>query len=859
MTVTRPATPLASPVDLGSAWNASDDEVAARFHPSYRAALGRLPEGDVVLRGIPFAFGCRDSGRRWMLLDRELVVPLPERPATHLVVAHFADSWRDEEGRRPEGVPVGWVVGTGEKLATYEVFTAEDHRRAFDIRRRFEIGDGIVAWGSLPFAAIGHRDDEVLDWRGPHARLPAGRYPPAGLAGALSMLPGSWGMSQTGVADFVPSPDDDVMLWLHALELDRDMRPTELHLRPPAAGRPGSDVVIAGVTLFSGTANPLVRGPRRQVLVQGFDGLPDVDLGIAIRSGPLLRSAERGSRDATPIGWGTTPLGSMDEPSPEAAHVVDLAAAPDARLRMDGWEVPLADLDRRREQPAGTIRIEPLPAADIRVTVEVRDAATHELAPARLRFVAADGRYLPPVGHRDEVNPAIYEDSGADLVLGTEIYAYVPGTFDIELPLGSVDVEIVKGFDYRPLRHRVTVEPDTRAVSLAIDRPIDLRPAGWVTADPHVHFLAPSTALLQAAAEDVGLVHVLATQWGDQFTSVPDLAWGSTSTPDGRHAVVVGTENRQNVLGHVGLLGAHRPILPMASGGAPEGRIAGAVTELMADWMDRCRAEGGVVIASHFPLPYAEVASDIVTGKVDAVEMQTLPPRFDTPSILEWYRYLNCGYRLPVVGGTDKMSAELPIGGIRTYARLEPGEPLSFEAWARALRAGRTFATSGPVIEFVLDGREPGDVVRIGSSGGRFEAQVRARAAQRIITAVEVVMNGVVVARRDADGSTDALDLDASIEVPGSAWIAARTRSNHAVNSAFATSMAAHTAPIYVEVADRPLFAASDAEAILEVIDGTLRWLRDWAAVPTESERQRMVGFVEDSADRLRRRIGSSA
>jgi hypothetical protein len=313
------------------------------------------------------------------------------------------------------------------------------------------------------------------------------------------------------------------------------------------------------------------------------------------------------------------------------------------------------------------------------------------------------------------------------------------------------------------------------------------------------------------------------------------------------------------VLGHVGLLGAHRPILPMASGGAPEGRIAGAVTELMADWMDRGRAEGGVVIASHFPLPYAEVASDIVMGKVDAVEMQTLPPGFDTPSILEWYRYLNCGYRLPVVGGTDKMSAELPIGGIRTYARLEPGEPLSFEAWARVLRAGRTFATSGPVIEFALDGHEPGDVVRIGSSGGRFEARVRARAAQRIITAVEVVMNGVVVARVDADASTDALDLDASIEVPGSAWIAARTRSSHAVNSAFATSMAAHTSPIYVEVADRPLFAVSDAEAILEVIDGTLRWLRDWAAVPTESERQRMVGFVEDSADRLRRRIGSSA
>ena len=41
------------------------------------------------------------------------------------------------------------------------------------------------------------------------ARSP-GRYAPAGHGGALTILPGSWGASQTGVADAVPSPDDDV-------------------------------------------------------------------------------------------------------------------------------------------------------------------------------------------------------------------------------------------------------------------------------------------------------------------------------------------------------------------------------------------------------------------------------------------------------------------------------------------------------------------------------------------------------------------------------------------------------------------------------------------------------------------------
>ncbi len=91
-------------------------------------------------------------------------------------------------------------------------------------------------------------------------------------------------------------------------------------------------------------------------------------------------------------------------------------------------------------------------------------------------------------------------------------------------------------------------------------------------------------------------------------------------------------------------------------------------------------------MAVHFPLPYAEIAADIVTGRIDAVEMQALTPGIDGPSIREWYRYLNCGYRLPIVGGTDKMSAEIPLGAIRTYARLDPGLSLSFEAWAAAVR-----------------------------------------------------------------------------------------------------------------------------------------------------------------------------
>ena len=849
--------PQARPIDLSGSWNASDEEVAERFDPLYRQAIQRLPDGDQVFLGLPFRFGSRSAGRRWLLLYSPVTIDLRGHgPASHLVVAHFADSWRDAAGNRPPGTPVGWVMPIGEPLASYELVAADGSRRVVDIRRRFEVNDGIIGWGYLPFAALGHRAEAVIDWRGPLAPQGVGRYASAGNAGPLTVLPGAWGRAQTGVEDYVPTADDDATYWLHSIPLDGATELAELHLNPLGGDRPGSGVVVAALTLFAGTADPLVLGSRRQFAVGGFgDGLPEIDLGTAIRSRPLDHPTAA-LRSARPIGWGTP----RSEPPAGGAErsVIDLAFAPDARLRFGDWDVAAVELGGSIAAPDGSVSIQPLAPRNVRIDIAVTSGERNEATPARVRFVASDGRYLPPLGHREEVNPGMFEDSGADVILGRDTYAYVNGEFEIDLPVGPVEVEVVKGFDHRPVRQTVVVDPTTRRLEFALERPIDLRADGWVTADSHVHALAPSTALLQAAAEDVMFVHLLAIQWGDNAVHVTDLPWGSTSDPSGRHSVIVGTENRQTLLGHVGLLGARRPALPLASGGPPEGRIGGAVTELNADWADRCHAEGGLVVAAHFPLPYAEIATDIVTGRIDAVELMTFPPGLDSPSVLEWYRFLNCGYRLPVIGGTDKFSAEIPVGAIRTYARLDPEDPPSFESWALAVRAGRTFATSGPIIEFSVDGHGPGDVLSLPVFGGRLEARVRVRAAQPVISFVDVVVNGQVVATGESLHPTGDLTLETPIDIHAGAWIAARSRSDQEVVSAFRTSMASHTSPVYVEVRDRPLFVPDDARAILTVIEGTERWVRTMAAIDHPAERQRMVEIIAMSAETLRDRIGQA-
>jgi hypothetical protein len=70
--------------------------------------------------------------------------------------------------------------------------------------------------------------------------------------------------------------------------------------------------------------------------------------------------------------------------------------------------------------------------------------------------------------------------------------------------------------------------------------------------------------------------------------------------------------------------------------------------------------------------------------------------------------------------------------------------------------------------------------------------------------------------------------------------------------------MAAHTSPVYVEVHDRPLFVGEDAEAILQVIIGTVHWLETIATIGDAGTRARLAGRIATSAAILRGRSASS-
>ena len=66
------------------------------------------------------------------------------------------------------------------------------------------------------------------------------------------------------------------------------------------------------------------------------------------------------------------------------------------------------------------------------------------------------------------------------------LFAYVDGTFQIELPPGEVYVEMTKGFEHEAVRQKVEIQPGQRELTLEIPRFINLRSQGWVTVlHPH--------------------------------------------------------------------------------------------------------------------------------------------------------------------------------------------------------------------------------------------------------------------------------------------------------------------------------------------------------------------------------------
>jgi hypothetical protein len=379
------------------------------------------------------------------------------------------------------------------------------------------------------------------------------------------------------------------------------------------------------------------------------------------------------------------------------------------------------------------------------------------------------------------------------------------------------------------VRKVVEVTPATREIVIEIEKVLSWRERGWVTADTHVHFLSPTSGLLEGSAEGVNVVNLLASQWGELMTNVGDFdgqtTWGAKEAGgDGEYLLRVGTENRQHVLGHISLLGYRGKIIaPMTTGGPDESALGDPIQILLTEWARQCKKQGGLVVLPHFPNPRAEYAAGIVSGDVDALEMTSwgnLYGGIDPYSLSDWYRYLNCGYLVAAAGGTDKMSARTAVGTVRTYARIDPNRPFTYETWMEAVRRAETFVTYGPLLEFAVDGHPMGSRINMSANGGTVDVTWQVASVTIPMSRVELVVNGEI--RESLAVPPWEKNGHWSVKVDKSSWMALLVRGHYADRPEI---IAAHSSPVMIDIEESPMLSTVDAVTILEQIEGALAYL----------------------------------
>ena len=827
------------PIDLTGSFNAGLENPKIgnrRLWPSSpedadNTPLQRLPAGDIQFWGIPFHLAAASASKRFVLVCQEGADVVPDSvtvlvgaEARRLLFAHVC---------APTGIESPTLEGAGEPIGEYRILFEDGSESVQQLRRRFEVHDVEIPWGHHPFQCRNCQlfrsvpvDDRNLVW----GRAQTGVYSGA-LDNQASDQDGWWLFDWEN-----PSPEKTIK----AIEVS-------------AAG--ATALALGAITVCNEDSDPLLWVPRKEVAVAvegNADGAApqvEMDRGVIARQDDLLVPGED-FLDTDEAGWGVggqrVEKGGYLEIHGSAEGTIQIKAAEEKAQRFR-W----GDLLEQGSQEQGRVRIELVsPNGKEWVHVRVEDEATGNPVGARVHFRSAQGAYFAPHGHQADVNDAWFEDLGGDCRTRGTPYAYIDGTCQIELPVGQVLAEVVRGFEYVPVRRELEIKPGQRDLTLKIRRSIDMKERRYYSGDTHVHFLSSQSSHLEAAGEDLNVVNLLASQWGRLFTSWEEFTGGLSPTSSADHLIWVSQENRQHVLGHISLLGLKEMVAPMCTGGPNEDWIGGEVQTLMADWAEACRRQGGTVIMPHMPVPDFENAANIVLGQADAAEMCWV---WQGEKIGQgergYYRWLNVGQKLPIVGGTDKMSNGRILGGSRTYAKLAEDEEFTYENWCKAVRRGNTFASTGAMIDLKVEGHSMGEEIHLPGNGGRIEVDAVAESVWPL-TGIELIVNGESVAQETTEGERH-ISINFKLKTEVSCWVAARCWGPYLTD---AGPVMAHSSPVYIDVGKREAFVESEGNYLLTHMEGGIAWAQQLGVFKDDSVRNRLIALFREAQRELERR-----
>ena len=328
--------------------------------------------------------------------------------------------------------------------------------------------------------------------------------------------------------------------------------------------------------------------------------------------------------------------------------------------------------------------------------------------------------------------------------------------------------------------------------------------------------------------------------------------------------LVVGQEYRPPFYGHVFMFG-HRDhlIAPYAMG--YEGTAIESLYPSNTDMLLKAKAQGATTGYVH-----SFYSGDPLEGTLGGAKGFIVDAALAAADAVEWsapqdgwpplYAVWGNGIRAVLVGGEDSISslhATPLVGSMRTYVRTPDGR-LTMDGWFQGLRDGHAYMSSGPLVDFNVDGKGPGEDLALDEPGevqlgGRVWGMVRMEKA-------EVVVNGEVVRTYLFEGDRKSLVIDESIPVPGSGWVHLRVTGLREDRWPLDTSYPqAATNPVWVTVGGQPVRSAGAADYAIAWIDKLEVMADEWPGWRSEREREHVFAQFEQAREVYRRRGAEAA
>ncbi len=445
------------------------------------------------------------------------------------------------------------------------------------------------------------------------------------------------------------------------------------------------------------------------------------------------------------------------------------------------------------------------------ITITTQDEKKQAIS-SRLSITDSRGKFICP--------PDVWvhsDDSRFPSLRATEFhYVHSPGRIVMQVPRDSVFITASHGPAFSIVRKKVHAR-QVDAVTLNVEVPRLALPLGagpWRSGDVHVHMNyggtyrnTPERTVKQAEAEDLNFVYSLLVNKEQRIPDAPLFAPGPDPASNDRVTFLFGQEFHTSFWGHLGLLNLKEHLILPDYVGYPQTAVASLWPNngFVADAAHKQGAFVGYVHPYEIPEIFPDQAPtishtdpvDAALGRVDYYELLGFSDPHATSVV--WYHMLNTGIRLGIAGGTDAMAnyANLrgPVGLNRVYVPGSTG--MSSEEFLNKVKAGRGFATNGPMIGFTIANAHPGDSLAVPAKkkAVQYSAWLRSNVP---IEKVEVVYNGDVVATHGAQQPVAELDINGSLMLRENGWILFRVYNAGAHPDVFDVYPYASTNPVFI-------------------------------------------------------------